>query len=92
MIEKSKSIPLTNKEYELYLNPANYHICNKNWHKYPADENYSRVREHCCSKGKNRGAELSICNLKYNIAKYIPSVFHSGSHYKHKSFSVLIRK
>lgn len=58
----------------------------------PADENYSRVREHCCSKGKNRGAELSICNLKYNIAKYIPSVFHSGSHYKHKSFSVLIRK
>ena len=69
MIEKSKSIPLTNKEYELYLNPANYHICNKNWHKYPADENYSRVREHCCSKGKNRGTLLMRITVELeNIA------------------------
>ena len=27
--EKNKIIPLTNKEYESYLNQTNYHICKK---------------------------------------------------------------
>ena len=49
--------------------------------KYTNDENYHIVRDHCHYTGKYRGADYSICNLKYTISKEIPPVFHNGSNY-----------
>ena len=40
-----------------------------------------KVRDHCHYAGKYRGAAHSICNLRYNIPKEIPVVFHNGSTY-----------
>ena len=40
-----------------------------------------QVRDHCHCTGKFRGAEHSICNLRYTIPKEIPEVFHNGSTY-----------
>ena len=39
------------------------------------------VRDHCHYTGEYRGAAHSICNLKYNVSKEIPIVFHNGLNY-----------
>ena len=38
-------------------------------------------RDHCHYAGEYRGAEHSICNLKYAVPKNNPIVFHNGSNY-----------
>ena len=38
-------------------------------------------RDHCHYAGEYRGAEHSICNLKYAVPKKNPIVFHNGSNY-----------
>ena len=40
-----------------------------------------KVRDHCYYTEKYRGADNSICNLRYKIKKEIPVVFHNGSVY-----------
>ena len=50
-------------------------------HKYTSDKNYRKVKDHCHYTCKYRGAAHSICNLKYNIPKEIPMVFHNRSNY-----------
>ena len=45
------------------------------------DELYHKVRDHCHYTGKFRGAAHNICNLRYNVPKKIPIVFHNGSTY-----------
>ena len=42
---------------------------------------YHKVRDHCHYTGKFRGAAHNICNLRYNVPKKIPIVFHNGSTY-----------
>ena len=42
---------------------------------------YHKVRDHCHSAGKFRGAAHSICNLRYKTPKETPKVFHNGSTY-----------
>ena len=39
------------------------------------------MRSHCHYTGKYRGAAHDICNLRYQILKEIPVVFHNGSTY-----------
>ena len=36
-----------------------------------------KVRDHCHYMGKFRGAADSDCNLRYNVPKKIPVVFHN---------------
>ena len=43
------------------------------------DKNYCKVRDHCHYTGEYRGFGHSIYNLKYSVAKRIPTVFHNGS-------------
>ena len=75
-------ILLTKEVHELYLNQINCHICKTKFkHKYTSDNNYRKGKEHCYYKGINRGAGHSICNVKYNIPKEIPVVFHNGSNH-----------
>ena len=47
------------------------------------NKKYCKVRNHCHYTGEYRGAAHSICNIKYNVPKNIPIVFHKGSSYDH---------
>ena len=78
-------ISLTNKEIKSYEKQKVCHICEK---KFCDDKNkkseydlYHKVRDHCHYTGKFRGAAHNICNLRYNVPKKIPIVFHNGSTY-----------
>ena len=42
---------------------------------------YNQVRDHCHYTGEYRSAAHSICNVKYDVPKKIPIVFHNGSNY-----------
>ena len=42
---------------------------------------YFKVKYHCHSTGKYRGAPHDICNLRHKIPKEIPVVFHNVSTY-----------
>ena len=53
-----------------YDNSTPWHICNEELGK-------DRVRDHCHLSGKFRGAAHEVCNLKYNITKFLPVVFHN---------------
>ena len=47
---------------------------------------HHKVKDHCHYTGKYRGAAHNICNLRYQIPKEIPIVFHK----KCKSLILLI--
>ena len=77
--EKKKMIPLTTKE-EIYYNKQEIgYICKKELDNN--DKKQQKVRDHCHSTGKYRGAAHNICNLRYKVPKEIPVVFHNGSTY-----------
>ena len=70
--EKKKIMPLTNGEYKLYLSQTNCHIYKQKFgDKYTNDKKYCIVTDHCHYTGKYRSAANSICNLKYNISKFL---------------------
>ena len=45
--------------------------------KYINNKNYRKAKDHYHYAGECRGAAYSICNMKYNIPKKIPVVFHN---------------
>ena len=49
--------------------------------KLDEDINHQLVSEHCHYTGKYRSAAHSIFNLKFNVPKNIPIVFHRGCNY-----------
>ena len=76
--KKKKIILLTKGEQESYENKKMCYICKEKFeHKYLKDKKYRKVRD----TGEYRDAADSICNLKYNVPKKIPIVFHNGSNY-----------
>ena len=58
----------------VYDNSTLCHICDE---KLGID----RVRDHCHLSGKFRGAAHEVCNLKYQVPKFFPVVFHNLSGY-----------
>ena len=66
--------PLTKDEEDSYDKEEICHICRK-------DLDNDKVRDHCHFTGKYRGAAHNTCNLRYNIPKNIPVIFHNGSTY-----------
>lgn len=52
------------------------HICDKGFN----DED-RKVRDHCHSSGKSRGAAYNSCYLKFNKPKKISVIFHNLSGY-----------
>ena len=80
-------IPLTDKENKSYEKQKVCYICKKRifLHENENDKNafkiYHKARDHCHYTGKSRGADHSICNLRYKTPKEIPVVFHNGSTY-----------
>ena len=83
--KKKEMIPLTNKEIKSYEKQKVCYICEKKFcddkNKKSEYELYHKVRDHCHYTGKFRGAAHNICNLRYNVPKKIPIVFHNGSTY-----------
>ena len=77
--EKKKMIPLTTEE-KIYHNKQKIcYICKKEFNNN--DKKNYKVRDHCHYKGKYRGAAHNIWNLRYEVPKEIPIVFHNGSIY-----------
>ena len=83
--EEKEMISLTNKEIKSYEKQKVCHICEK---KFCDDKNkkseydlYHKVRDHCHYTGNFIAAAHNICNLRYNVPKKIPIVFHNGSTY-----------
>ena len=74
--EKKKMIPLTTKEEIDYDKQKICYICKKEF-----DKKNCKVRDHCHHTGKYRGGAHNICNLRHEIPKEIPVVFHNGSTY-----------
>ena len=56
----------------IYDNSTLFHICNEELGK-------ARVRDHSNLSGNFRGAAHEVCNLKYNVPKIFPVVFHNLS-------------
>ena len=73
----------TDKEIKFSKRQRVCHICKKGFCTKGHNENEfklnTEVRDHCHYTGKFRGAAHNVCNLRCNVPKKIPVVFHSGS-------------
>ena len=71
---------LTKEHKESYENAKICYICKEKFeNKYLKENKYRNVRDHCHYTGEYRGA----ADLKYNVPKRIPIIFHNGSNYDH---------
>ena len=58
------------------------YICKEKFKdKYAQDKKYCKITDHCHYVGECRGAEHSICNLRYTILEEITLVFHNGANH-----------
>ena len=69
-----KKIVMTDEDEKKYNDAKDCHICKENLGN-------DKVRDHCHVSGKYRGAAHKDCNLKYQIPKFIPIIFHNLSGY-----------
>ena len=76
--EETEMIPLTNKEIKSYEKQK---VCHIRKEKFCKDKNKKKVRDHCHYTGRFKGVAHSRCNLRYEVPKKTPIVFHSGSTY-----------
>ena len=77
-------LPLTKEELKSHQDAKVCYICGKKiLKKLSKSRNYQKVRDHCHYTDKYRGAELSNCNLKFNVPNEIPLVFHNCSNYNY---------
>ena len=80
--KKKKINLLTKQEQKSYHNAKVCYIYKEKFKdKHAKDKTYGKVRDHCHYTGEYRDAVQSICNLRYNIPKEIPIVFHSVANY-----------
>ena len=68
--EEKEMILLTGEEAKFYEEQEVCHICNEEFCNDENDRN--KVRDHCLYTKKVRGADRSICNLRYKVPKEIP--------------------
>ena len=74
--EKKKMMPLTTEEKIHYNEQEICYISKMEFDK--SDKKHYKVRDHCHYTGIYRDAAHNICNLRYEIPKEIPVVFHNG--------------
>ena len=79
--EKKEMIPLTKKKEKKHSEQKKCYICKKRFRTDDNNKKYHKVKDHCHYTGKYRGVAYDICNLRYEIRKEIPAVFHNGSKY-----------
>ena len=70
---------MTPEDSKTYQNSTHCHICEGllNW----KDEKNYVTRDHCHFTGKFRGAACNLCNIKLQIPKKIPVIFHGLRNY-----------
>lgn len=73
-----KPMDLRDSDEEVFLTAKKCHICD---HDFLIDE--IKVRDHCHLTGEYRGAAHRQCNLKYQITRSIPIVFHNLGYDSH---------
>ena len=73
-------IPLTGKENKSYQMQKVCYICKEEF-STDNDKKHHKVRDHCHSTGKCRGAPHNIYNLRYKTPKEITVVSHNRSIY-----------
>lgn len=64
------------QNYEFHHATVCY-ICKKRFIANRDEKNYQKVRDHCHLSGQYRGPAYSICNLNYQVSRYIPVVMHN---------------
>ena len=74
--QKDEMLSLKAKQEEEYTKQNLCLICKGEFHDVNAVKNSFSVWDHCHYTGKFRGANRSICNLKYKAPKEISVVFH----------------
>ena len=82
--KEKEMISLEDEETTIYESQKVCHICKEKFCYDEINEKefklYQKVRDHCHYTGL-RGADHSICNLRYKISKKIPIAFQNGSTY-----------
>ena len=79
--EKKEMISLIKEEEYKYEKQKFCYISRKSLSANNKDIKYRKVKDHCHYTGKYRGTAHGVCNLRYNIPREIPVVFHNGSTY-----------
>ena len=79
--EKKKMIPLTKQGTKMHRKQKVCYICKKDFSTDDNNKKDHKVKDHCHSTGKYRGAAYDTCNLRYKVPKEIPVVFQNGSTY-----------
>ena len=79
--EKKEMIPLTKEEKKIHNKQKVCYICKKRFSTDDKNKKHHKVKDHCHYTGKYRGFAHDIYNLRYEIPKEIPVVFHNGSTY-----------
>ena len=69
MLIEKEMIPLTIEEKELHRNQKVCYIYQKGFSTNDDNEKHHKVRDHCHSTGKYRGAAHDICNLTFKMPK-----------------------
>ena len=79
MKERKKTMPLTDNKLRPMKSKKFVIYANKDLVLMMTE--YQEVRDNCHCTGKYRGAAHDIYNLRYEIPKETPVVFHNGSTY-----------
>ena len=80
IFKKKKMFTLTKEEVKSHQGAKVCYNCGKTMlNKFGKDKNHRKVRDQCHYTGKYRNTVHSICNLKCNVVKEFPVVFHNGS-------------
>ena len=85
--KNKKEMHPTQKDRDDFKAATTCHICGEgdfvSFRDFTADDKppKSKVMDHCHLTGKIRGAAHNDCNLKYQVPKFIPVVFHNLSGY-----------
>lgn len=79
-IHKNKRMLLTPQEQKDFNAATLCHICNE---CFMNETKNKKVRDHCHLTGVYRGAAHSKCNIKYQVSKAVPVVFHNLDYDSH---------
>ena len=69
--EKKEMLPLANEERILYRQQKVCYICKNGFSANDDNKTYQKIRDHCHSTAKYRGAAHDICNLRRKTQKEI---------------------
>jgi len=76
--------PMNEAEMFNLINNNNDIFCHVCGYRPPSDIPNPMVIDHCHLTGRVRGWACNECNINYQLPKFVPIIFHNGSHYDFK--------